>query len=62
MNEENWCKHHTGIKARLEEVEDQTDKQWKILDTLRNKATATLTGVVLILLGLVANLIVMWPK
>jgi len=62
MNEIVCCKHHSGIKARLEEVEDQTDKQWRILDTLRNKATATLTGVVLILLALVANLIVKWPK
>ncbi len=62
MNEILCCKHHSGIKARLEEVEDQTDKQWRILDTLRNKATATLTGVVLILLALLANLIVKWPK
>jgi len=62
MNEIVCCKYHSGIKARLEEVEDQTGKQWTVLDTLRSKATATLTGVILILLGLIANLVVQWPK
>ena len=46
------CKAHSGFNARLEKVEDDTEKQWDVLDKLRNRPPIWATVVIALLTGL----------
>lgn len=43
------CSAHSGIDERLSNVEDETKKQWKILDQLRNRLPVWATLVISLL-------------
>ena len=43
------CKAHSGIDARLKTVEDETTKQWDVLDKLRNRPPVWATIVISVL-------------
>jgi len=58
----NICRDHSGIQTRVTILETETKRQWNILDSLRNRSIAILTGIVMILFGVVINLIISWPK
>ncbi len=46
---EEFCKEHSGFEARLEKVEDDTEKQWTVLDKLRNRLPVWATIVISLL-------------
>ena len=46
------CKAHSGFGARLTTVEDDTEKQWTVLDKLRNRPPIWATVVIALLTGL----------
>lgn len=46
---EHFCKEHSGFEARLVKVEDDTDKQWAVLDKLRNRLPNWATVVISLL-------------
>ena len=58
----NICRDHSGIQTRVAALETETKRQWNILDSLKNRSIAILTGIVMILFGVVINLIISWPK
>lgn len=58
----NLCKAHSGILARLITVENETEAQGNKIDGMKTRSTVTLTTMVFILIGVVINLIISWPK
>lgn len=46
---ETFCKEHSGVLARLVKVEDDTEKQWTVLDKLRNRLPNWATVVISLL-------------
>jgi hypothetical protein len=46
------CKAHSGFNARLEKIEDDTEKQWTVLDKLQNRPPVWATVVIALLTGL----------
>ena len=48
-NEDIYCKAHSGFNARLIKIEDDTEKQWKVLDQLRNRLPGWATLVISLL-------------
>ena len=51
-NPNGLCKLHSGFDARLEKVESDTEKQWTVLDKLRNRPPIWATVVIALLTGL----------
>lgn len=51
------CKAHSGFEARLSIVEDDTEKQWTVLDKLRNRPPIWCTAVIALLTGVIGYLI-----
>lgn len=45
------CRAHSGFEARLSTVEDDTEKQWTVLDKLRNRPPVWATVVIALLTG-----------
>ena len=58
----NLCKAHSGLLARLKSVENETEAQGTKIDGMKTRSTITLTTVVFILIGVVINLILSLPK
>ncbi len=56
-NPNGLCKAHSGFNARLEKVEDDTEKQWTVLDKLRNRPPIWCTVVFGLLMGLLGSAI-----
>ena len=52
VNENGLCKAHSGLDARIKTVEDETMKQWDVLDKLRNRPPIWATVVIALLTGL----------
>ena len=48
-NKNGFCKGHSGIDERVSKVEAETEKQWKVLDQLRNRLPAWATIVISLL-------------
>ena len=48
-NKNGFCKSHSGIDERLSKVEAETEKQWKVLDQLRNRLPVWATIVISLL-------------
>lgn len=48
-NKNGFCKAHSGIEERISKVEIDTEKQWKILDQLRNRLPVWATIVISLL-------------
>ena len=46
------CKAHSGFDARLNTVEDDNEKQWTVLDKLRNRPPVWATVVIALLTGI----------
>lgn len=49
MDENGYCKGHSGIDERISKVEGETEKQWKVLDQLRNRLPVWATIVISLL-------------
>ena len=58
----NHSKIHGDLEARVSELEKDKITQWKKIDGMRTRSTATLTAVVFILIGVIINLFISWPK
>ncbi len=52
------CLAHSGIKARLDHVEADTDSQWTEINSMKKWLIGTLTASVLSLVGILATLII----
>lgn len=48
-NPNSFCKAHSGIEERVSKVETETEKQWKVLDQLRNRLPVWATIVISLL-------------
>ena len=48
-NPNSFCKAHSGIDERILKVEAETEKQWKVLDQLRNRLPVWATIVISLL-------------
>jgi len=53
MNNE-ICKHHSGLVQMVRDVKDDTQKQWEIIDKIRNRPPIWCTAVIAILTGLLS--------
>lgn len=69
MNNGSICKQHSGIEARINEMEEQTSRQWTALskqqeamEGMRKTAFGLVGGIIATLLGVVLNLIVLLMK
>ena len=47
--EDGYCLGHSGIDERISKVETETEKQWKVLDQLRNRLPVWATIVISLL-------------
>jgi len=48
-NKNSFCKAHSGIEERLSNIETETEKQWQVLDQLRNRLPVWATIVISLL-------------
>ena len=48
-NPNSYCRAHSGIENRISKVEAETEKQWKVLDELRNRLPIWATIVISLL-------------
>jgi len=56
-NKNGLCKGHSGIDERITKVEAETEKQWKVLDQLRNRLPVWATLVISLLTFLLGGAI-----
>lgn len=56
-NRNGYCKGHSGIDERISKVEAETEKQWKVLDQLRNRLPVWATIVISLLTFLLGGAI-----
>jgi len=56
-NKNGYCKGHSGIEERVSKVETETEKQWKVLDQLRNRLPVWATIVISLLTFLLGGAI-----
>jgi NO-binding membrane sensor protein with MHYT domain len=54
---EEYCQAHSGMEQRISKVETDTEKQWKVLDQLRNRLPVWATIVISLLTFLLGGAI-----
>lgn len=57
-SEANCCKHHSGIDNRLGQLEIRADKHDTKLDSIEKRTVSILTGVVILLIGVLINIVI----
>lgn len=62
MAENYICKEHSGIVARVQEVERQNSLQWEEINTMKRYVVATLTSSIIAGIGVVVMLIIQFVK
>jgi len=53
---------HGKVCATLDQLERSDKEQWEVINILRDRATKTMTGVVLTLIVVIMNLVVLLLK
>lgn len=56
MNSE-LCKQHSGLAQRIEDVKDDTDKQWSEINHIKNRPPVWCTAVIALLTGLLGSVL-----
>lgn len=62
MIQEDTCKLHSGICADMENLKESDRNQWNAINAMRTRSTATLTAVLVTMVGMLVNLLILLVK
>ena len=56
------CKQHMGLVKDIEHLKHSDDSQWTEINAMKTRSLVILTGVVVTLLGVIANLVILLAR